>query len=172
LNWQVVIPDPLPEPIARYPVVTVIPVQWGDMDALGHVNNVSPIRWFESGRVALLERLGMADLMTGEKLGPILAAVHCNYRRQLHYPDTVLIGSRVSQLGRTSLVVEHAIYSRRAQHVTAEGESVVVVFDYQLQRPVRIPDQFRTAVLELQSNDPPQATRPGVADSATKESRT
>ncbi|MFO0914341.1 MAG: thioesterase family protein [Pirellulales bacterium] len=155
-NWQIHVPHPLPEPLQRYPVVIAIPVQWGNMDALGHVNNVAPIRWFESGRVALLERLGVAELMTGEKLGPILAAVRCSYRRQLHYPDTVLIANRVSQLGRTSVTVEHAIYSMRTHHVTSEGESVVVVFDYQAQRPVRVPDDFRDAVLKIQTIDPPR----------------
>jgi acyl-CoA thioester hydrolase len=155
VKWQIAEPDPIPEPLVRYPALVPLPVVWGNLDALGHVNNTASIRWFESGRVALLERMGVAEIMQGESLGPILAAVNCHYRRQIHYPDTVVIGSRVSQWGRTSLTVEHVIYSLRQEHIATEGESVIVIFNYQTQRPVRIPDHFREAVVRMQVDEPP-----------------
>lgn len=132
--------------LANYPVLLDWPVQWGDQDALGHVNNTVYFRWCESARVAYLQRLGLESWMQPTTLGPILAHIDCNYKRQLHFPDTVRIGSRVSRLGRTSLTMEHAIGSLAQNAIVAESTSVIVVFNYQAQRPTAIPDEVRAAV--------------------------
>lgn len=113
------------------------------MDALGHVNNCVPIRWFESSRINYLEQSEVADALKRLSLGPILAAINCNYQRQLHYPDRVHVGCRVNRLGRSSITLHHSVLSERLGEVAAEGESVVVVFDYDRQRPVRIPGEVR-----------------------------
>ena len=84
-----------PEALGDYPIVIALPILWGDQDAFGHVNNTVPIRWFESW-IAYLEHGGLGHIMDSSGLGPILAAISCNYRRQMHYPDTVHVGSRVS----------------------------------------------------------------------------
>ena len=129
-----------------------IPIQWGDQDAFGHVNNTVPIRWFESSRIAFLEECGLGEMMTGEGVGPILAAVTCNYRKQLRYPDTVRIGARAVKIGRTSMTIEHAVFSDAQQALAVEGESVIVVFDYATQRPLRIPDEMRAKVAAMGEN--------------------
>ena len=136
--------------LADFPVVISLPIQWGDQDAFGHVNNTVPVRWLESARIAYLERTELEAVKMAGGIGPILAAVHCNYRRQLAYPDTVHIGARVSRLGRTSMTMEHRIYSAGQQTMAVEGESVIVVFDYAAQRPVRIPAGVRQAVEVLE----------------------
>ena len=89
-------------PFPEFAITIELPVLWGDQDAFGHVNNTVPIRWFESARIAYFERTGMGALMQATGVGPILAAVTCNDHLQLHYPDTVHIGARISRLGRTS----------------------------------------------------------------------
>jgi acyl-CoA thioester hydrolase len=142
-------PNP-PAELVDYPLVIALPILWGDQDSFGHVNNTLPIRWFESARIAYIEQGGFQSLLDAEGLGPILAAISCNYRRQLHYPDTVHIGARVSRLGRTSMVMEHAIYSERLCQVAADGTSTVVLFDYAANKPRRIPDAFRAAVEKLE----------------------
>jgi acyl-CoA thioester hydrolase len=88
--------------------------------------------------------------MNASGLGPILAAVSCNYRRQLHYPDTVHIGARVSHLGRSSMVMDHAVFSDRLGQLAADGTSTVVMFDYTANKPRRIPDEIRAAVERLE----------------------
>ena len=94
-----------PVELQEFPVVITVPVQWGDQDSFGHVNNTIPFRWFESARIAYLEQSDLGHLMDANGLGPILAAIGCNYRRQLHYPDTVHVGARVASIGRTSMVM-------------------------------------------------------------------
>lgn len=142
--------DPTPNPLAEFPVVITLPLQWGDQDAFGHVNNTVPIRWFESARVAYLEQSVMHQMMQAGGLGPILASVTCNYRRQLHYPDRVSIGARISKIGRSSLIMEHVVYSEKLNAVAADGTSTVVVFDYEANRPTRVPDEIRKAFESLE----------------------
>jgi acyl-CoA thioester hydrolase len=142
--------DPKPAALADFPVSIRLPIQWGDQDAFGHVNNTTAIRWFESARVAYLDAGGLDHLMSRGGLGPILASITCNYRKQLGYPDIIHVGARVSRLGRSSMTMHHAVFSERLQAIAADGDSVVVVFNYDTQRPVRIPDEIRDAMQRLE----------------------
>lgn len=135
-----------PSELSDFPIIINVPVQWGDMDSFGHVNNTVLFRWFESARIAYLERSDIQHELDQQGLGPILASINCNYRRQLHYPDTVWIGARVSQLGRSSITMEHAVYSQQLQTIAADGRAAVVVFNYKTSRPTRIPQIVRAAV--------------------------
>lgn len=136
--------------LADFPVVISLPIQWGDQDAFGHVNNTVPIRWFESARIVYIEQVKLEARSSTGGLGPILARVCCNYRKQLSYPDAVHIGSRVTRLGRTSLTMEHAVFSEAQQAIVGDGDSVIVVFDYATQKPTPIPDALRAAIEELE----------------------
>ncbi len=134
-----------------HPVVIALPVQWGDQDAFGHVNNTVYFRWFESSRIAYGDRMGLTRLYDDRKIGPILAAISCNYRRQLKHPDTVHIGARVARIGRSSLTMEHRIVSAALQTVVADGSSTIVTFDYAANRPVPVPDDLRKVVEHLEA---------------------
>ena len=138
------------ELLADYPARISIPIQWGDMDAFSHVNNVVHIRWLESSRIEYLEKAGMRQLMMAHGLGPILAAINCSYKRQLVFPGSVIIGARVSKLGRSSLTVAHRIINEQTGEIAAEGESVIVIFDFENQRPVRMPADVKQAVAAFQ----------------------
>lgn len=138
-----------PDALREFPVTIALPVQWGDQDAFGHVNNLVPLRWFESSRIAYLERCGLGHMMSAQTLGPIVASVTCHYRRQLLYPDTVLAATRVERIGRSSLVLTHAVYSRTQEAIAADGETVIVFFDYSTNRPRRVPEEARASLLSL-----------------------
>ena len=125
--------------LAEFTTVTEWPVQWGDMDAFGHVNNVVYIRWFESARIDLISRYKSEANMQPGGVGPILASVKCDYKMQLHFPDTVYVGSKVAKVGRSSFDIEHAVYSRQLNKLAATGTSVCVLFNYDTNRPTRIP---------------------------------
>ena len=133
-----------------FSVVFSIPVQWGEQDAFQHVNNVVYFRWFESARIAYTNRLGLGDVMARFQVGPILAAIACDYRRPVTFPDTVHVGSRVTKIGRTSFAMEHALVSEAAAAVAAEGRSTIVVYDYNAATPVPVPDEIRRAIAALE----------------------
>jgi acyl-CoA thioester hydrolase len=134
-----------------FPAAIDWPVQWGDMDQFGHVNNTVYFRWFESGRVDYLNRLGLAEFHGQHDHGPILAHVDCNFRRQLEFPDTVRIGSRVIHMGRSSYKMEHAIWSvGQNLALAADGTSTIVLFDYKSQKPIRVPNDIRQLIEKLE----------------------
>lgn len=142
--------SPHPAVLSEFPVIIALPVLWGDQDSFGHVNNTVPIRWFESARIAYMEKSGVKHVTDGSGLGPILAAIHCNYRRQLHYPDTVHVGARVSRIGRTSMIMEHSIFSEQLGEIAASGSSTVVMFDYVANKPRRISAELREALEKIE----------------------
>jgi acyl-CoA thioester hydrolase len=136
--------------LAGYPVVITLPVQWGDMDAFAHVNNVVYFRWFESARIAYFERIGVLKHLSGADLGPILASSSCEYRRPLVFPDTVWVGIRATRIGRTSIALEHRIVSERQKSLAAEGIAMTVFYDYASARPHPVPDDVRRVIEELE----------------------
>ena len=131
---------------SKFPVFITLPVQWGDQDAFGHVNNTVYFRWFESARIAYLDRIGLSEMMTAAKVGPILASITCDYRRQITYPESVIVGAKVTRIGRTSLTIEHELLTQSNQALAAEGKSTIVVFDYTTNRPHPVPDPIRRAI--------------------------
>src|SRR5438132_7268399 len=137
-------------PVVNFPVVISWPVQWGDQDAFSHVNNTVYFRWFESGRIAYFERLGLGTIISNTGLGPILASINCNFRRPIGYPDTVHIGTRVTKVGNSSLTIAQTVFSQSLQMIAAEGDSVIVLLNYRAQKPTRVPDDLRSKIAILE----------------------
>ena len=137
-------------PPAPWPIQLHIPVQWGDMDALQHVNNAVYLRWFESARIAYFLRVGLLDRVERERIGPILARATVDFRRPVTYPDTVTCSATVARVGRTSLVMAYRITSeRQGGAVVAEGEGVVVVFNYRTGEKVEVDAELRGKIAAL-----------------------
>jgi acyl-CoA thioester hydrolase len=129
-----------------YHAVVTLPVQWGEQDAFQHVNHAVYFRWFESARIAYWGKAGLSTLMKHQRIGPILASVSCDYRRQITYPDTVHVGMRVSRIGRTSLQMDGVVVQAEGRALAAESRSTIVVFDYQSGMPVPVPLEIREAM--------------------------
>ena len=118
------------ELLAHCPVVIEIPVAWGEMDSFQHVNNIVYLRYFESARIAYFERLKLMEFMNQTGIGPILASVQCKFKIPLNYPDTVSVGTRISKVEHDRFVMEYYVVSHKHQKVAAEGEGVIVSFNY------------------------------------------
>ncbi|MFB6240651.1 MAG: acyl-CoA thioesterase, partial [Gemmatimonadota bacterium] len=93
------------------PVTVEIPVQWGEMDAYDHVNNVVFFRYFESARVRYLERCGFTASYREDRVGAILHSTSCRFRRPLVYPDRVTVGARVTEMEADRFTMEYHVYS-------------------------------------------------------------
>lgn len=137
-----------------WPVTITLPVQWGEQDALGHVNNVTFFRWWESARIAYSLRIGLIRESEPANAGTVLVSMKCDFREQLTFPDTVHIGSRLSRVGNSSFDVEHRLVSDRQPQVCAEAASTMVYFDFAIQKTCRIPDGVRAAMRELEGGRP------------------
>ncbi len=145
----------IPE-LAEYPSIITLPVQWGVQDAFGHVNNVIYFRWYESARIDYLNLLDVEGFhveRTHSNVGPIVASIKCDYKKQLKFPDTVHVATKISRFGNTSIQIDHAVYSEAHQAISTTGESITVVFDYDANKPVRVPAALRKAVSELEGRE-------------------
>ena len=134
-----------------FPVVIEIPVAWGEMDAMQHVNNIVYFRYIESVRMAYFERLGLLNQLSDTGVGPILAWTSCRFRRALTYPDTVSVGTRVTKIDADRFTMETRIVSHAMNDVAAESEGIVVTFNYREQKKVPIPEEIRRKISELES---------------------
>jgi len=137
--------------LAAFPVVLTIPVQWGDEDSFGHVNNTVYLRWCESARVEYLIRIGLWSQREGDGVGPILASITCDYERAVTFPDTVRVGARVTRIGNTSIRMEHIVVSEAMRSRAAKVHSTLVVLDYDRHKPVPVPAAVREAIGRLES---------------------
>lgn len=134
------------DPLAPFPVVVEVPVAWGDLDAFGHVNNTIFFRMFESARIAYFDEIDFRGAATARGVGPILASTHCRFRRPLGYPDTVLVGARVSETGEDRFTMEYIIVIRERGEVAALGGGVVVSYDYGAGAKAPLPEEVRRAI--------------------------
>ncbi len=132
-----------------YPVVVTIPVAWGEMDALGHVNNAMYFRYFETARMIYLERAGLLEIMKEILIGPILARTSCTFRVPIYYPDTLEVGTRVKTIGNTHFNMEYLVVSKK-HGVSAYGDGVIVTFDYSKNTKAPVPDPIMRAIEKLE----------------------
>jgi acyl-CoA thioester hydrolase len=137
------------ELLAGYPVVIRIPVQWGEMDAYGHVNNTVFFRYFESARIVFLERCRFLEAYDREKVGAILHSTSCRFRRPLFYPDTAIVATRGTDIREDRFTMKYLMISESEGAIAAEGSGVIVSFDYVNRKPVPIPDYVAEALREL-----------------------
>src|ERR1043166_10046250 len=77
-----------------------IPVQWGDMDALGHVNHAVYFTYCEAARIEYFDQIGYFEQFGRGRFleapeGPALAPPALNFRRQGRHPAVVVSGRRV-----------------------------------------------------------------------------
>ncbi len=137
------------------PVRLVLPVQWGEMDALGHVNNTVFLRWFESARMKYFLACHVLDRVETEGIGPILASTRVVFQAPLSYPDTVTVETSVSEIGNSSFTMHYTLRSAaREGAVVAECEAVIVMVHYEKGRSVRVPDDVRTAIARIEDGSP------------------
>lgn len=123
-------------------------VAWGDMDALGHVNNTIYLRWFESARIAWWERIPIVERLHARGIGPILARTSIDYRRPVKYPDTVEITVTTLRVGGKSVNLGYRVTSSAGGGaLVAEGETVVAMFDYVNNVTLPIDDELRALML-------------------------
>lgn len=141
----------MPDSLSHYLVTIEVPVRWGDMDAFQHVNNTLYFRYFESARIAYFEQLAVADFLSSNGIGPILASTSCRFRFPVTYPDTLIVGARISQMGADRFVMEYRAVSQRHNKLAAEGEGLLVSYDYGAGRKAPIPDVVRTQVIAVEA---------------------
>jgi acyl-CoA thioester hydrolase len=128
-----------------------IEVRFADTDGMRHVNNAKYLTYCEIARIRY-----WTDV-TGETFGLhsegveslILAEARITYRAQAFYGDTVTVQTRTTRIGRSSFTLEHRLTAHGhggPRRLVAVSESVLVRFDYEIDRPVPLSDEHVAAI--------------------------
>ena len=124
---------------------TRLEVRLGDLDPFGHVNNAVIATYVEQGRVLYLRDV----LGTGAdpvSMPFILAMLQIDYLSQVMFNDSVEVGSRVDWIGRTSIGMSHLLINQDGREL-AQSDTVLVAFDYDVEKPMRVPDDWRALLV-------------------------
>lgn len=121
---------------------------WGEMDALGHINNTRYFVWCEQTRIAWLESMGEMDYLSGKsKMGPVIINAGCTFHRQVVYPCNLEIHLYAGEPGRSSFITWYEIVGADDGILRCTGTAKIVWVDYLAEKSVPMPDKIRKAVL-------------------------
>ncbi len=127
-------------------------IRWGDMDALGHVNNIVYFQYCESARIAYFERLDYHRLREHDRIGPGMVAANLNFRRQLAYPGTVDVTAHVTSISRKSFTLAYEILEVGNPEVAADGSSVCLWVDYAQGKALPLPKELIAGIVAIENN--------------------
>ncbi len=133
-----------------------IQVRWGDMDALGHVNNAVFLTYMEQARSLYVSDL---DLWQGGRgsLGMILARIEIDFKTPLFAGDDVRVFTRTVRLGNRSLQLAQWIARLKDSQLEIASQSLltVVVYDYAASKSTPMPERWR-GIIKAYEITPPQ----------------
>jgi acyl-CoA thioester hydrolase len=119
-------------------------LRYGDMDALGHINNAIYTTMLETGRAALLSHPDI-NAWGHELFTFVIARLELDYRNEVRWPGLVHVGTAVKSVGNSSMVLQQALFHEDVCVVTAQ--SVMVQVDKHAHRPAPIGEATRAVLL-------------------------
>jgi len=125
-------------------------IRWGDMDAMGHVNNTVYFRFMEQARISWFNAL-VPEREAWKSTGIVIVNASCNYKRAITYPGTVEIRLLVGEPGGSSVPTFYELRVDDDPVPYADGAAVVVFVDMKAQKPVRIPEGIRECLLSAKA---------------------
>ncbi|MDR1636998.1 MAG: acyl-CoA thioesterase [Treponema sp.] len=125
---------------------TKVTPRFGDIDGLGHINNVVLAEWFELGRNPLF-RIFDPDLRVVHGTWPLIMA-HADYDfvGELFFQHDVEIRSCISRIGTKSFTVYHEAWQEGRLCTT--GSAVIVHFDFVERKSTPIPEDKKRLLAE------------------------
>lgn len=98
--------------------------QYYETDQMGIIHHSNYIRWFEEARTAFMEENGYsyARLEAENVISPVLTA-ECEYRKMVHYGDTVKIEVIVEKFNGIKLVVGYRVFDLKTGELCTTGRT-------------------------------------------------
>jgi acyl-CoA thioester hydrolase len=119
-----------PPSLSDFPLTTFDKLRYADTDRQGHVNNAVFATALETGRVELLyaPEAPLAD----PGCAFVIASLHLDFLAELSWPGTVEVGTRVAEVGRSSLTLDQGLFL--AGRCVATSRTVIVWMNEQSRR--------------------------------------
>ena len=103
-----------------------IAVRWGDMDAMGHVNNTVYFRYMEQARICWFESLvPQAEAWTS--LSIVIVNASCNFRRPINYPGTVEVKVFTGAPGGSSVPTFYELLVKDELHADGVEKYILAI---------------------------------------------
>ncbi|MFI4941063.1 MAG: acyl-CoA thioesterase [Burkholderiales bacterium] len=126
-----------------------MPIRWGDMDAMGHVNNTVYFRYLEQARIEWFAKIGCEPDPLGE--GPVIINAHCTFIRQLRYPGDIEVLTYVGAPGRSSFETTQEIRRIDAPEILcATGGAKIVWVNFPSEKSMPLPDNIRSMLQQAE----------------------
>lgn len=122
---------------------TITP-RFGDVDGLRHINNTRLPIWFELGREPFFRTFN--PKMTFENWNLIMAHLDVDFLSPMLLGADIEIRTSVAQIGHTSFTVHQEAWQNGK--LGAQGNAVVVHYDFPNHKPLPIPDSIREFLQE------------------------
>jgi len=133
--------------LGDYPVSTTFRVEYAETDGQGRVFFANYFLFFDRGRFAYWERLGLtADDIRRLEQDCVIVEAHCTYHAPAGFYDLVTVHTRVAHLGRSSLRVEYRVINDSTETPMAEGYTVLVHVDLALNQSVPLPAELKSRI--------------------------
>ncbi len=135
--------DPLTRPaqsrrLEDYPHRVRELIRFRDMDAQRHVNNAAIATYFESGRVHMIRTPDLEIGVPGATF--VLVHMEISFHQELRWPADLVVGSAIGRIGRSSFLVEHALF--KDDVCAATGTATMVLIDHASRRSQALPDHL------------------------------
>ena len=119
-----------------------LPIRWGDMDAMGHVNNTVYFRYAEQVRIEWLESLGFSTGQARDQ-SPVIVNASCTFLIPLTYPGTIEVRMYTGHAGRSSLPTYFDMRPRGDEKIYAEGAAKIIWMNPGTGKSIPLPDAMR-----------------------------
>ena len=120
--------------IENFPFLYELNTRWKDMDTFGHVNNAVFLTYIEDARISFFQRW---ELNSREK-SIIMASIKIDYLRQVGHPSNLVVGQRISRLGKTSFDIHSVVFIKDDPQPTTAAVVSAVCFDYETNKSVPV----------------------------------
>lgn len=126
-----------------------IRVRFSETDMFGHVNNVSPFIYFEEGRIAFFNEIGLFDgLQDNTSRIPVVADLQCDYLKQMFFGETLKLYVKAQHVGNSSVDI-HYMMKNDKNEVCITGRGRIVQINPKTGKPVAFDEQQKSALLEM-----------------------
>ena len=115
-----------------------------DTDGMGHVNNAVFFTYCEEARAAYFREV--AKVTNYRDACIILARAACDFRSAIVAGEEFELGVRVERMGRKSFEMAYRAHARPDGRLLLEASSVQVAYDYEADRSIPVPEEFRRQV--------------------------
>jgi acyl-CoA thioester hydrolase len=117
---------------------SIQPIRWGDMDALGHVNNTVYFRYMEQARIEWLFAQARSHDPYATSSGPVIVNASCTFEQPLVYPGDVEVRMYLAAPGKSSVGSFYDILKDGRRY--AEGAAKIVWIDLATGRSTPLPE--------------------------------